>query len=140
MTLVLNTEVVNRGIGIGRSGGSLEAAGAFRFVDLEVNASVIFCPNDLQKDADSASGLTLATNDVTHILWIDVEGDENATFIDNTIGLNVFRVVDDLFDHVLDKCLVLFHVGHNCSYITKHFRLVDGSLDLPRCRGLRALD
>ena len=44
--------------------------GAFWFVDLEIDAGIAFCSDDFEKLAHGASGLSLATNHVSHVFWL----------------------------------------------------------------------
>ena len=94
-------------------------------VDLKVNAGVIFGAYNLKKRAYRASGLALAANNVTHVRWIHIQGNEYAALVDYPSGLNVRRVVDNRPNDIFDELLIGFHS------IQKHSCFTEQSVD--RC-------
>jgi hypothetical protein len=78
-------------------------------VDLEVNASIVLGANDLEERADGAGSLALATNDISHVGWINIKRDEHAAFVDRAHCFHSVRIVDDSFDDHLHKHLISFH-------------------------------
>jgi hypothetical protein len=89
--------------------------GTFWFVDLHVDASVVLGPHNFEEGANSASGLALATNDVTHIGWIDVKRNQYAHLINRAIGFDVLGVCHERLYKILNERLIHLLFGHTFS-------------------------
>src|ERR1700744_4480696 len=79
----------------------------FWLINLQVHARLMLCANHAQQCADSLGGLALAANNLTHIFWIQVQGDEHTHFIYRAIRFDLFRMVNEGFNYVLYKLLIL---------------------------------
>ncbi len=84
----------------------------FWLVDHHADAGIILGANDLEQDAERTGRLTLASNDIPHILGVNVQRDFHAAIVDFTGGFNVFRVIHQGLNHVFEKLLVLLHFVH----------------------------
>src|SRR3989344_5763747 len=90
-----------------RGGGTVHAASG-RFVDFEINPSIVLHPDYAQERADSLGGVARAADDLAHILGIEVERQKNAHLIDDTLNLDVILMLNQTFDNKLQKLLILF--------------------------------
>ena len=71
------------------------ASGAFRLIDLHVNASIALRANDLKHDAQGTGRLAFATNDIPHVLRVYVEGQKDSAFINRSFDFDVVGMVHD---------------------------------------------
>lgn len=94
----------------------MRATSLFGLINLKVNACILLGAYGLQENAQCTGRLTLPADHIPHVILIDVQGDEHATFVHGTFGTNVFRMVNDGFHRVFNKLLVLelfCHIGNN---------------------------
>src|SRR3989344_7106599 len=83
-------------------------AASCRLIYFEINPSVVLHPDHAQERADSLGGVARASDDLAHILGIEVERQKNAHLVDNALNLDVVLVLNQTLDNKLQKLLILF--------------------------------
>jgi len=80
-------------------GTAARSSSAFRLIDLQIDASIVLCANDFQERADRACGLSLAANDVPHVVGVDVKREKHAALIYRPGHPDIIRIIDDCLDN-----------------------------------------
>ena len=90
--------------GLGGDGWS-----AGRLGDLEIDSRVILHADDAKEGSDGLGGIALAADDLAHVGWIDIEGEENAHLVHRSIDLYVVRILDQRFYQEVEEFRVSFY-------------------------------
>jgi hypothetical protein len=81
-------------------------------VDLQVHTGIVFCADDLEQDSKGTCRLTLTTDDIPHVILIDMKSDKDAALVNRALCLYIFGVIYDRLDYVLNKFLILKRFCH----------------------------
>ena len=82
-------------------------------MDLQIHARLSFCTHDSKQSADGFSGLTLATDHLTHIFGIQVESDKHSHLINRALGFDICWMINQGPNEIFYEFLILF-LCHIC--------------------------
>src|SRR3990167_5774818 len=83
-------------------------AASGRLVDFEINPSVVLHPHYAQERANSLGGVARASDDLAHILGIEVEREQYTHLVYHALNLDVILMLKQTLDNKLQKLLILF--------------------------------
>ena len=89
------------------------ALATFRFVDLQIDASVILHADNAEQCTNSLCGVAHAADDLSHVLRIDIKCKKYSHVVGTTVYDDLLRFVDEGLYKKLKKFFVAVCLSHN---------------------------
>src|SRR3989338_9891586 len=81
-----------------------------RLVNLEVNAGIVLHPHHTEENSYSLGGIAAPTDDLAHVVGVNVERHQNTHFIHRSLDFHVFGMGNQRFYHIFKELYVVYHI------------------------------